>query len=220
MKRVVQVFYVCWLWNAGFPLSCGSSNEVTQGSLKYIPDEGFISVGNKSALKTPGLLPVLSTLRYFPDTSARKYCYELPVIKGGKYLVRTTYYYGGYDGGKQPPVFDQIIEGTKWSIVNTTADYANGMSSYYEIVVVSTGKTLSVCLARNEHTASSPFISALELEYLENSMYNSTDFSKYALITVARHNFGVEKGIIGYANWPFVSFLSVNLSFNLFCYTS
>ncbi|XP_041015603.1 probable LRR receptor-like serine/threonine-protein kinase At1g67720 [Juglans microcarpa x Juglans regia] len=181
----------------GYLLNCGtagSSGEVTSGSLKYITDEGFISVGNITTLKTPdGLLPVLSTLRYFPDTSARKYCYVIPVTKGGKYLLRTTYYYGGFDGGKEPPVFDQIVDGTKWSTVNTTEDYANGLSSYYEVVVMAMGKTLSVCLARNQKTVSSPFISALELEYLEDSMYNTTDFSKYALITVARSTFGSDQ---------------------------
>ncbi|CAK7329868.1 unnamed protein product [Dovyalis caffra] len=187
----------------GFSINCGASEDITQGNLKYIPDNGFISAGNKSVIKTPDLLPVLSTLRYFPDTSAKKYCYVLPAIKGGKYLVRTTYYYGGYDGGKEPPLFDQIIQGTKWSTVNTTEDYANGMSSYYEIIVASLAKTLSVCLARNEHTTSSPFISALEIEYLENSVYNSTDFSKYALVNVARGNFGADEDIIGFPDDQF-----------------
>ncbi|XP_057964812.1 probable LRR receptor-like serine/threonine-protein kinase At1g67720 [Malania oleifera] len=174
----------------GFLLSCGSSNEIQLGSQKWVPDEGFISIGKKSALKSADLLPTLATVRYFPDVAARKYCYAVPVTKGGKYLVRTTYYYGGFDGGKEPPVFDQIVDGTKWSTVNTTEDYANGLSSYYEIVVAAQAKTMSVCLARNNLTASSPFISALEVIYLEPSMYNSTDFGKYALTTVARHSFG------------------------------
>lgn len=104
--------------------------------------------------------------------------------------MRTTYYYGGFDGGDEPPVFDQIVEGTKWGVVNTTEDYANGLGSYYEVVVMALGKTLSLCLARNQHTKSSPFISALEVEYMDDSLYNSTDFRKYALITVARTNFG------------------------------
>lgn len=163
-------------------------------NLKYITDEGFISVGNITTLKTPNLVPILSTLRYFPDTSARKYCYAIPVVRGGKYLVRTTYYYGAFDGGDAPPVFDQIVGGTKWSVVNTTQDYATGLSSYYEIVLVATKKTLSFCLARNAHTKSSPFISALELEYMDDSLYNSTDFNKFALATVARSSFGSSDG--------------------------
>ncbi|XP_050209381.1 putative leucine-rich repeat receptor-like serine/threonine-protein kinase At2g14440 [Mercurialis annua] len=189
-----------------FPLSCGATDELTHGNLKYIPDEGFITVGNKSTLKTPGLLPLLSSLRYFPDTKARKYCYEFPAIKGGKYLVRSTYYYGGFDGGTEPPVFDQIIQGTKWSTVNTTEDHANGLSTYYEIIVVSELKILSFCLARNKRTSSSPFINALELEYLDESLYNSTDFSKFALTTLARHSFGSHGNIIGYPDDEFNRF--------------
>ncbi|KAK6946121.1 Malectin-like domain [Dillenia turbinata] len=141
-------------------------------------------------------MTILTTLRFFPDEKSRKYCYVIPVVKGGKYLVRTTYYYGDFDGKKEPPVFDQIIDGTKWSTVNTTEDFAKGSSSYYEIIVVTPGKQMSVCLARNEHTVSSPFISGLEVETLEDSMYNSTDFEKSALISVARNSFGNTNGDI------------------------
>ncbi|KAM3695082.1 hypothetical protein ACJW31_07G104000 [Castanea mollissima] len=183
----------------GFLLNCGAdpSEEVITNGVKYISDVGFTSSGNRTHLKASNLLPILTTLRYFPDPTARKYCYEIPVIKGGKYLLRTTYYYGRFDGGKEPPVFDQIVDGTKWSIVNTTEDHANGLSSFYELVVVAMGKMLSVCLARNEKTVSSPFISALELEFLEDSLYNTTDFGKYALSTIARSSFGSEEDMIG-----------------------
>uniref|UniRef100_A0A5B7BDL0 Malectin-like domain-containing protein n=1 Tax=Davidia involucrata TaxID=16924 RepID=A0A5B7BDL0_DAVIN len=191
----------------GFFLSCGaSSDEVEVGSLKYRPDEGYISVGNKSSIEQPDLLPQLSTLRFFPDTSARKYCFTFPVIRGGKFLVKTIYYYGGFDGGKEPPVFDQIIDGTKWSTVNTTEDYANGLTSYYEIIVTAHAKELSVCLARNQHTLSSPFISAIELDFLDESLYNSTDFENYALTTVARHSFGYNGDIISFPDDQFNRF--------------
>ncbi|XP_077211029.1 putative LRR receptor-like serine/threonine-protein kinase At1g51810 isoform X2 [Tasmannia lanceolata] len=187
----------------GFHINCGASNETTEASIKWIMDDGFISVGNMTTLDTQGLIPILASLRFFPEETARKYCYTIPVIKGGKYLVRTTYYYGGFDGGKEPPVFDQIIEGSKWSTVNTSENYSKGLTSYYEIIVAAGGKQLSVCLARNEQTKSSPFISALELEYLEDSMYNSTDFTKYALSTVARHSFGYNGKTVSFPDDPF-----------------
>ncbi|XP_052199024.1 probable LRR receptor-like serine/threonine-protein kinase PAM74 [Diospyros lotus] len=174
----------------GFLLNCGSSEEVKHGALKFVPDDSFVFVGNKSTIKEPDVDPILSTLRYFPDNSSRKHCYVFPAIKEGKFLIRTTYYYGGFDGGKEPPVFDQIIDGTKWSTVNTTEDYANGLSSYYEIIVTAHAKTLSLCLARNGNTISSPFISAVEVYALENSLYNATDFVSYGLATVARNSFG------------------------------
>ncbi|XP_010241285.1 PREDICTED: putative leucine-rich repeat receptor-like serine/threonine-protein kinase At2g14440 [Nelumbo nucifera] len=187
----------------GFRINSGGSKEIVVGSLDWIADDGFITVGNKTTLDDPNLMPLLSTLRFFPDKSARKYCYEIPVSKGGKYMIRTIYYYGGFDGGKVPPVFDQIIEGTKWSVVNTTDDFANGLSSYYEIIVVTRVKMMSVCLARNEHTVSSPFINALELDILESSMYNSTNFSKHALITVARNSFGYDGDMISFPDDAF-----------------
>ncbi|XP_062091375.1 probable LRR receptor-like serine/threonine-protein kinase At1g51810 isoform X2 [Humulus lupulus] len=190
----------------GYLLDCGadqsSGGGVTVNGLRYVTDEGFTSAGNITKLKQKDLVSILSTLRYFPDTSARKFCYSIPVIKGAKYLLKTTYYYGGFDGGNKPPVFDQIVDGTQWGVVETTEDYANGLSSFYEIIVLAMAKTLSVCLARNPETMSSPFISALEVEYLDDSLYNTTNFNKYALSTVARCSFG-ENHPIGFPDDKF-----------------
>ncbi|KAM7470663.1 hypothetical protein LguiA_008846 [Lonicera macranthoides] len=176
----------------GYLINCGSKEEVEINGLKYIPDDEFITVGNGTVLENPPdhLLPILSTLRYFPVTELHKFCYNFPVIKGAKFLVRTTYFYFSFDNHQEPPVFDQIIDGTKWSVVNTSEDHDNGLSSYYEIVVTSHSKTLSVCLAKNERTVSPPFISAIEIQMIEESVYNGTDFGKYGLITVARASFG------------------------------
>lgn len=173
-------------------LSCGSNADTQEGSLKYVPDNDYISTGNTTALKRTDILPRLQTLRFFPNADASKHCYSFPVIRGARYLVKTIYFYGGFDGGNAPPVFDQIIDGTKWATVNTTEDFAGGGSSFYEVVVAAPNKVLSVCLARNEHTAagSSPFISSLELHYLESSVYNSTNFDRAMLMTVARSRFG------------------------------
>ncbi|KAJ0011311.1 hypothetical protein Pint_34416 [Pistacia integerrima] len=188
----------------GFTLSCGDADDRMLGVQKFVPDTDFISVGNATALKTPDLLSILSTLRFFPEKSARKYCYTFPVIKGKKYLVKTIYYYGEFDGGEKPPVFDQIIDGTKWCTVNTTEDYAKGLSSYYEIFVAAAGHCLSVCVARTQNTISHPFISAIEVQPLDHSVYNATDFTKYALSTVERSNFGDKTGnMIGFPDDKF-----------------
>lgn len=183
----------------GFYINCGSEKEEQIGSIKWIQDEGLIAVGNMSTVDKPNILPLLATVRYFPDATARKYCYQLPVVKGSRYLVRTTYFYGGFDGGDVPPVFDQIVDGTRWSAVNTTDNFRRGMSTYFEMVAEAQGKTMSVCLARRADTRSSPFISALELVSLDDSMYNTTDFDKYVMSTVARSRFGAKGEIVRYA---------------------
>ncbi|KAI5661078.1 hypothetical protein M9H77_20401 [Catharanthus roseus] len=187
----------------GYLLSCGSDKEVESNKLKYKPDDEFVAVGKRAAIPQPNILPLLTSARYFPNPAAKKYCYTFPVYKGGKFLVKTLYYYGGFDGGKEPPVFDQIIDGTKWNVVNTTEDYSQGLSSYYEVIIMAHGKTLSVCLARNMHTTSSPFISAIEVHSLDDSVYNSTDFKKHALITVARHSFANAGEVIGFPDDKF-----------------
>lgn len=105
-------------------------------------------------------------------------------------MVRTTYYYGEVNGKGPPPVFDQMVDGTFWSVVSTTAEYEQGLSSYYEGVFLAHGKTMSVCIGLNNYTDFDPFISALELVILEASVYNATDFSKYVLSLVSRHSFG------------------------------
>lgn len=111
-------------------------------------------------------------------------------------MVRTTYYYGGINGKDSPPVFDQMVDGTLWSEVNTTADYADGLSSPYEGVFLAQGKTMSVCIGANNYTDSDPFISALEFVILKDSFYNTTDFNKYGLGLIARNSFGYSGPII------------------------
>lgn len=130
------------------------------------------------------------------NNAHRKFCYVVPVYRGAKYMIRTTYFYGGINGNAAPPVFDQIVDGTLWSGVNTTEDYSNGMSSYYEGIFLAQGKTMSLCIGVNSYTDSDPFISALEFVVLGGSLYNSTDFKRYGLSLVARHSFGYNGSII------------------------
>ncbi|CAN6167205.1 unnamed protein product [Urochloa humidicola] len=187
---------------SGYQINCGATSEQVAGNVTWIPDGPFINSGKAAALDSRGgMMPMLSSLRYFPDASASKHCYVVPAEMHARYLVRTTYYYGGFDGGSAPPVFDQMIGGTRWSAVDTAAAYARGLATYYEAVVESPGKEVSVCLARSAATAPgrSPFISALEIVPLETSVYGAgVNFSAYALSTIARHSFGHNDSIIGY----------------------
>lgn len=73
------------------------------------------------------------------------------------------YFYGGVNGDSNPHVFDQIIDGTFWSLMNTTKRYMHGISSYYEAILKVIGKTMSMCLAANSLKNFDPFIYSLEL---------------------------------------------------------
>ncbi|KAF8394420.1 hypothetical protein HHK36_020628 [Tetracentron sinense] len=192
----------------GLLIDCGATVESVIDGRRWLPDTAYISAGVPQNLTTPNLLPILSTVRSFPiqDGAHRKFCFVVPIFRNGKYLVRTTYFYGGVNGKGSPPVFDQIVDGTIWSVVNTTEDYARGLSSYYEGVFVAAGRTMSVCVAGNSYTDSDPFISALEFVLLGDSLYNSTKFDKYGLSLVARNSFGYGGPIIKFPDDQFDRF--------------
>ncbi|TVU09816.1 hypothetical protein EJB05_43312, partial [Eragrostis curvula] len=83
---------------SGYQINCGAKSEKVAGGVTWVSDAPFINVGNVSELRSPGMMPMLASLRYFPDTAASKYCYVVPAEMHARYLVRTTYYYGGFDG--------------------------------------------------------------------------------------------------------------------------
>ncbi|XP_061376557.1 probable LRR receptor-like serine/threonine-protein kinase At1g67720 [Gastrolobium bilobum] len=175
----------------GLLIDCGALSGIQIEGRTWLPDWDFVSTGTPKNVTSPVLLPTLQTLRSFP-LQAKKHCYRVPVYRGAKYMVRTTYFYGGVNGPEHPspPVFDQIVDGTLWAVVNTTGDYANGKASFYEGVFLAQGKTMSLCIGSNNYTDSDPFISALEFLILGGSLYNTTDFSQFGLRLVARHSFG------------------------------
>lgn len=188
-------------------IDCGATLPSVIDDRQWLPDTNFISpataTGTSKNLTQTNLFPTLQTVRSFPLVRHKKFCYVVPVYRSAKYLVRTTYYYYGDGGVTNPPVFDQIVDGTLWSLVNTTDDYSRGSASYYEGVFLAAGKSMSVCLASNTYTDSQPFISALEFVLLADSLYNSTDFRNSSLRLVARHSFGYNGSLISYPDDQF-----------------
>ncbi|XP_051130075.1 putative leucine-rich repeat receptor-like serine/threonine-protein kinase At2g14440 [Andrographis paniculata] len=189
----------------GVFLDCGASISSTLSAVEWVPDSGYISAGESKVVPIYGLLPTLTTVRTFPlqGNVFKKFCYEVPVDRTKKYMVRTAYYYGGVNGNDLPPVFDLMVDGTFWTAVNTTEDYAAGNLSYYEGIFLPAGKNLSVCLAANTYTDSDPFISALEVVPLLDQLYNSTDFKVNAMTLMARNGFGHDGPVIGYPDDQF-----------------
>lgn len=189
-------------------IDCGATVNSVIDDHEWHPDDPYVFAGTPKNLTEQYYPPTLSTVRSFSlrSNTPEKFCYVVPVFRTGKYLVRTTYFYGGINGRNFPPVFDQIVDGTFWSIVNTTDDYTKSVASYYEGVFVAGGKYMSLCVAANNYTDSDPFISALELILLGDSLYNSTDFSKYGLSLVARHSFGYAGPMIRYPDDQFDRF--------------
>ncbi|GMN46636.1 hypothetical protein TIFTF001_015815 [Ficus carica] len=187
----------------GILIDCGATNNTVIEGRRWLSDEGFVSGGTPITISVPVVASYLSTVRSFPNDPGHKFCYVARVYREAKYMVRTTYFYGGFDGRDSPPVFDQIVDGTLWSVVNTTSDYAAGNLSYYEGVFLAQGNTMSVCIGANSYTESDPFISALEFVILDDSLYNSTDFKNFGLHMVERSSFGYNGSVIRYPDDEF-----------------
>ncbi|XVE66033.1 hypothetical protein DITRI_Ditri08aG0049000 [Diplodiscus trichospermus] len=200
-------FFFLIIHFVGYLIDCGATVKSVIEGREWLPDNGFIFAGTSKNLTAPDLGPALSTVRSFPlqNNLRRKFCYVARVFRGARYLIRTTYYYGQVNGLNvpSPPVFDQIVDGTFWSMVNTTDDYQKGLPSYYEGVFEAKGSRMSVCIASNTYTESDPFISSLEMLILGDSLYNTTNFDSHALNLVARHSFGHSGSIISYPDDQF-----------------
>ncbi|KAK8960731.1 hypothetical protein KSP40_PGU001834 [Platanthera guangdongensis] len=139
-------------------------------------------------------------LTLFPGAGhpRRKFCHIIPSFRGSRYLICTTYFYDGINVPGDPLVFDQIVDGTFWIIVNTTADYVAGTTSSYEGVFMARGTKMRVCLAGNDYTDSDPFMNIMEMIVLADSIYNSTDFRKKAFGLITRSSFGYDGPIVRY----------------------
>lgn len=180
-------------------LNCGAASATSDSrGLSWEPDGPYVSAGTPADLPIPGsgslLEPTLATLRSFPNRPRAKFCYELPVDKNRRYLLRPTFFYGALSASSSaspPPVFDLIVDGTFWTAVNTTDDALAGDASSYEGVFPASGRNMSFCLGVNpDYTDAGPFISALQVIQLDDSVYNATDFNTSAMGLIARTKFG------------------------------
>lgn len=112
-----------------------------------------------------------TTLRSFPDGSRN--CYTLSSTIGKKFLVRALFTYGNYDGLNKsmdgsPFLFGLHIGVNFWESVNlTNTDPSDTI--WKEVITVALSNAVSVCLIN--FGSGTPFISALELRPLEDTMY-------------------------------------------------
>ncbi|KAG8055037.1 hypothetical protein GUJ93_ZPchr0001g29804 [Zizania palustris] len=112
------------------------------------------------------------TLRSFPE--GQRNCYTLPSIPGKRYLLRTTFTYGNYDGLNKTEdgslfVFGLHIGVNLWATVNLT-NSGNSTNTYWkEVLTVAPDRSISVCLI--SFGLGTPFVSSPEMRRLRDSMY-------------------------------------------------
>ncbi|XP_058180846.1 putative leucine-rich repeat receptor-like serine/threonine-protein kinase At2g19230 isoform X2 [Rhododendron vialii] len=151
-------------------IDCGMPEGHVYENTYYSSDDTFVNTGinrNISAeYKEENRL--LDNLRSFPQ--GKRTCYTLTPEQGkyNTYLIRVWFWYGNYDGLKNPPKFDLYIGVNLWEELDLSNDTTAKMS---EIMYVASTDCIHVCLLdKGEGT---PFISALELRHLNGPIYKS-----------------------------------------------
>ncbi|KAJ4890979.1 Leucine-rich repeat transmembrane protein kinase protein [Raphanus sativus] len=158
--------------DCGIPDGSSYNDETTD--IKYVSDSTFVESGTSKSiapeLKTnTSLARQFQNLRSFPE--GKRNCYKVwpQPGKGFKYLIRTRFMYGNYDGlGKAPPTFDLYLGVNLWdSIVlgNSTTIVTK------EIIHTPSLDYFHVCLV--DKNSGTPFLSVLEVRFLKNDTYET-----------------------------------------------
>ncbi|CAN6812286.1 unnamed protein product [Brassica oleracea] len=154
--------------DCGLPANEPSPYSESKTGLRFSSDSKFIQTGEIGRIQTnlENPLKPYTTLRYFPEGTRN--CYNLPVDKGRKYLIKAWFRYGNYDGHDIKPKFDLYLGPNLWATVDIQNLEVN--STNKEILHVPTSDSLQICLVKNEGTT--PFISSLELRPYPDDAYD------------------------------------------------
>ncbi|EFH53731.1 predicted protein [Arabidopsis lyrata subsp. lyrata] len=152
---------------ASVNIDCGTSlPRLDKNNIKWVGDKDFITSGESSTVLSTTVEKYLTTLRYFPTGDSN--CYSnIPVTKGGKFLVRTMFYYGNYDGKSSSPTFSVLFEGKHRGTVSISSAFEPYL---LELIFSPASEETSVCFVRTS-SSSNPFVSSIEVFDLENGMY-------------------------------------------------
>ncbi|CAA7032176.1 unnamed protein product [Microthlaspi erraticum] len=145
--------------------------------LQFYSDATYIQSGKTGTVASnleSMLMKPYATVRFFPE--GRRNCYNLPVEKGRKHLVRAWFFYGNYDGRDVKPKFALYLGPNPWATIDLE-EQVNG--TRVEILHIPTSNSLQICLVKTGETT--PMISALEIRPMGNNSYitNSGSLSLY-----------------------------------------
>ncbi|KAF7814204.1 putative LRR receptor-like serine/threonine-protein kinase [Senna tora] len=174
--------------NPGFiSIDCGAKSDYSdpQTGIWYETDSNFVETGTNFKvhpsinLNYPSFGGLLNTLRSFPE--GKRNCYTLKPKQGkhnNNYLIRAIFAYGNYDAKNQTPIFDLYLGVNRWATISV-----DDVKDYYIAEIIhstSTAHTIHVCLVNI--LSGTPFISALELRPLSNSIYQTPWPSSQSLL--------------------------------------
>ncbi|CAN7108907.1 unnamed protein product [Brassica rapa subsp. narinosa] len=196
---ILASLYICIrehsLYQSFISIDCGipddSSYTDEKTNMKYVSDLGYVESGTShsivSDLQTTSLERQFQNVRSFPEGKRNCYSIKPQQGKGFKYLIRTRFMYGNYDGFSRTPEFDLYLGVNLWEpvvLVNETAIVTK------EIIYTLPSDHIHVCVVdKNKGT---PFLSVLEVRFVKNNTY---DTPYEALMLGRRWDFGTTSNL-------------------------
>ncbi|URD74054.1 receptor-like protein kinase [Musa troglodytarum] len=121
------------------------------------------------------------------------------VLQNQKYLIRTTFMYGNYDHlNSAMLLFDLHLDANYWQTVNIT----DASAPYrHEAITVAMIDFMSICLVNTGHGI--PFISALEMRPLKNTIYPIANASRTLILYFRGDAGSLTNNIVRYPDDPY-----------------
>jgi len=165
--------YILHVYVLGFiSIDCGAEPgaNYTEPSLhiNYVSDANFINTGVRETISSEEISrqsqQQLWKLRSFPE--GKRNCYRINVTRGSKYLIRTSFLYGNYDGRNMSPQFDLLLGANLW---DTVTIHTASIGKTNEIIHVPSMDFIQICLVNTGN--GTPFITAIEFRTLKTDTY-------------------------------------------------
>ena len=155
-------------------IDCGATEDYLDDGtgIFYKSDAGFIDTGTNSNISPENQYSnqyygrQMRNLRSFPQGEKNCYTSKPEQGKNSNYLIRPFFYYGNYDNKNKFPIFDLYVGG---NYIYTVDFNGVGSPKFDDVIHVPTSDIIYVCLINTGHGI--PFISALELRPLDNTLY-------------------------------------------------
>jgi len=152
-------------------IDCGAPADVRyterRTGIDYTSDANLINTGVSKSVASEFKekhQQQMWTVRSFPE--GKRNCYKINITRDSKYLIRTSYLYGNYDGLNKTPQFDTHLGANWWHTVTlSNASTPQGNS----LIHVPSRDYLHICLVNTGH--GTPFISAIGLRTMPNDIY-------------------------------------------------
>ncbi|XP_022942697.1 probable leucine-rich repeat receptor-like protein kinase At2g28990 [Cucurbita moschata] len=174
-------------------IDCGSEDFLIDGSLvTWDTDDLYTDAGINQKIRTNKDKPleILTTLRFFPSSKEQS-CYKLPIYDQNlRYLVRSGFLYGNYDGLNRPPAFDLLLDGKKMSKIEP----ASATETIFDELVYTSKRSgfMNLCLAQRKD-GGIPFISSIQAVPTGDDLYAKMKFNETFRV-VTRINYGNDDG--------------------------